>query len=600
MASVGTLWGEDLPIQGSMIPRVKFWKKVYTEISTNQAFIHDTEDLTVIYKKMSLPKGRRGRRRIIKAEKRRLKRILVSIAKKNYHSLSEKENQVANIIGKRSTKEIYRLARDIRCQYGLKDRYYRGLINSYRYIDYIKKVFKSHGVPERLIYLPHVESSFNYRAYSKVGAAGIWQFMRTTARKFGLKVGYVVDERRDILKATRAAAKLLKANYSMLKSWPLALTAYNHGPARIARAARELKTIAIDQIIDHYDGRRFGFASKNFYATFMATVEISEDPSKYFPSFIKPKPFYFSSIKLYRNFDLKQLMKSLNITEAVIKKYNPSIRSIAFKYLLRVPKGMVLYIPPVNKEKLAAYNTELLKIKKFNREYRGRRMHIIAKGENLYDILRIYKVSLGDIVRYNRIRNPSRIYAGMKLKIPGKDYKPLKIVAKSNKKNIGFVGPLPLIFVSDISLEKYQLDIDRVRGELYRVVIETEETLGHIADWAQVRAQDIRNLNGFSFRSNIRIGQKIVVSIGDQHFNDFKRFRNEYHLSIQEDFFSNFQIVGLQDYKIKRGDNFLNILKKFDLPYWLVRNKQSKDVEVSKLNVGQNLKIPIVENKVDD
>ena len=110
----------------------------------------------------------------------------------------------------------------------------RGLTRSSPYVDKIKEIFRSNGMPEDLAYLPHVESSFNPKAYSKAGAAGIWQFTRSTGKKF-MKVGRGIDERRDPIRSSKAAAQLLEQNYKILRSWPLAITAYNHGIAGLSK-----------------------------------------------------------------------------------------------------------------------------------------------------------------------------------------------------------------------------------------------------------------------------------------------------------------------------------------------------------------------------
>lgn len=105
-----------------------------------------------------------------------------------------------------------------------KDRFRDGLIRSGAYIDEIKRIFRSQGLAEDLAYLPHVESSFNPKAYSKFGASGMWQFTRSTGKHY-MKVGYTIDERRDPIISSHAAAKLLRHNYQKLHNWPLALTA---------------------------------------------------------------------------------------------------------------------------------------------------------------------------------------------------------------------------------------------------------------------------------------------------------------------------------------------------------------------------------------
>ena len=180
-----------LPVDSAVRVRVDFWKKVYTEITASQGFIHDSEDLSVIYETVThRSKSRRARTRQVRSRKREIKSVLRSIYRKNLTGLTEREAEIMRKIPDPTRVKILEMTRNIRYQRGLKDRYLVGLERSYRYLERIKKIFKEEGVPVELSYLPHVESSFNYKAYSKVGAAGIWQFMRGTARQFGLKMTY--------------------------------------------------------------------------------------------------------------------------------------------------------------------------------------------------------------------------------------------------------------------------------------------------------------------------------------------------------------------------------------------------------------------------
>ena len=146
---------------------------------------------------------------------------------------------------------------------------------------HIARVLKQHGVPEEIAALPHVESSFNPFAYSKVGAAGLWQFMPSTAKRF-MRVDGIVDERLDPYSATEAAANLMLYNYRLLGTWPLAVTAYNHGPGGLRRAQDELGTSDIAVIVKRYQGATFGFASRNFYVAFLAALEVDRNAEKYF------------------------------------------------------------------------------------------------------------------------------------------------------------------------------------------------------------------------------------------------------------------------------------------------------------------------------
>src|SRR5690606_34812377 len=176
---------------------------------------------------------------------------------------------------------LERAAESVRFQLGQADRFREGIVRSGAWRDYIAATFEQMDVPVELAALPHVESSFNTYAYSKVGAAGMWQFMRSTGRRF-LRIDAAVDERLDPYKATQAAARFLQQNYIVLDSWPLAVTAYNHGPGGMRRAREQLGTSDITTIVRNYNSRTFGFASRNFYVAFLAAVEIDADPQKFF------------------------------------------------------------------------------------------------------------------------------------------------------------------------------------------------------------------------------------------------------------------------------------------------------------------------------
>src|SRR5262245_10306080 len=154
---------------------------------------------------------------------------------------------------------------NVHTQLGIKERFREGVIRSGRYLEAFRQVFDKEGIPTEVALLPLVESSFENRALSSAGAAGIWQFTRGTGRLY-LAVGKKVDERLDPDKATRAAARLLRDNFNALGTWPLAITAYNHGRAGMLRAQSEVGSSEITKVIDQYKGPLFGYASMNFYS----------------------------------------------------------------------------------------------------------------------------------------------------------------------------------------------------------------------------------------------------------------------------------------------------------------------------------------------
>ncbi len=415
------------PIDSFMRPRVDFWKKVFTKLNSFEGFIHDDEDLRIIYSQIEFKSmDRRRRIRFVRDEKRKIKRILTSIIKKRKKNLTPDEQELLEQIGDPSLEVLRKMPHQVRFQQGMRDRYFQGLKRSYLYLDKIKSVFQEMNLPIELSYLPHVESSFNYLAYSKVGAAGIWQFMRSTGRIYKLNLSYIIDERRDPIKATYAAAKLLRDNYRKLNSWPLALTAYNHGARSMEMAIKGVGTTDISQIIQEYKGRRFGFASKNFYASFAAAAEIAQNPDLYFGEIEKQTLPEFSELMLEKSLTVNQIIKALRIDLKTFKEFNLAIRPIAYRNSLSLPKGFQVKIPKASEEELKTYQLALsqIQIKKKNLIASGD--HTVSPGESLYMISQIYKISLSDLIAINKIANPSRVYPGMKLKIPGDDYQEKK------------------------------------------------------------------------------------------------------------------------------------------------------------------------------
>ena len=195
--------------------------------------------------------------------------------------VSSKEKRIAAMFtGKNATREMAAAAESIRVQTGMKERFLEGVVRSGAYMSAIKQIFRSYALPEELAYLPHVESSFDTSAFSKVGASGVWQFTKSTGKNY-LRIDRAVDERSDPILAAHAAAKYLKNSYDQLGTWPLALTSYNYGTAGMKRAVNEKGSY--ERIFSEYDKGHFKFASRNFYSEFLAALisakELEQAPS---------------------------------------------------------------------------------------------------------------------------------------------------------------------------------------------------------------------------------------------------------------------------------------------------------------------------------
>ena len=340
----------DFPLPESLRPAVGFWKRVYLEVTTNAGFLHDSRRLGVVYEVIRFdPKqGDRARDRHTKARRAHWRQVLTRLASGAKPRNPSEEAALAAFeaaIGRKPTGRDLRVAsRRIRFQLGQRDKFRDGLIRSGAWEDEMRAAFRKQGLPEDLAYLPHVESSFNLHAYSKYGAAGIWQFIRSTGRRY-LKIDYVIDERLDPMASTHAAAQLLKANYKALQAWPLAITAYNHGRTGIRRATRVLGTRDIGVIVQKYRTRTFAFASRNFYAQFVAAREILRSYESYFGPLERQQPEAVDEIALPFYGDVRVLHEHLGVAPEVIRHYNPSLRPPVFRYRKRIPKWYKLRLP---------------------------------------------------------------------------------------------------------------------------------------------------------------------------------------------------------------------------------------------------------------
>lgn len=289
-------------VPSALAKRVAFWKEICSKYSTNEGVLHDIDLALPVFEAIdfsNVGKSQRARSRFVRARKaaisdrfNRLSRIKKESELRDaedhryfrmawagsYADLFQNKSQLKKV---QSKFREFGQRRRIRFQLGQRDRFILGIYYSGRYLRDMERVFRNERLPIELTRLPFVESSFNIQARSRVGASGIWQFMPRTARS-SMMVNRDVDERNDPLTATAAAARLLKSNFEQLRTWPLALTAYNHGARGVARAVKKVGSRDLAVIIDRYSSRRFGFASSNFYACFLAALEVEKNAAMIF------------------------------------------------------------------------------------------------------------------------------------------------------------------------------------------------------------------------------------------------------------------------------------------------------------------------------
>jgi len=337
---------ELLPRPPELEPDVQFWIRVYSQISTNEGFIHDQHRLSVIYETLHFDADTpiRERSRRVDAQRSRVQEILRHLASGAAPQNSD-EQKVRDLWGADTPPARFAEAvDDVRFQLGQSDRFRAGLVRAGAWEAHIAEVLANLGLPAQIAALPHVESSFDPNAYSKVGAAGLWQFMRSTGRRF-LRIDAAVDERMDPFRETEAAAQLLNYNYRLLGSWPLAITAYNHGAEGMRRAREQLDTDDIVRIVREYHSPTFGFASRNFYVSFLAALTIAEDPDKYFGSLHRGAEPQFVEVKLGTSASSTALVKTLGVDRETLRELNPALRPPVWSGQRMVPAGYVVRLP---------------------------------------------------------------------------------------------------------------------------------------------------------------------------------------------------------------------------------------------------------------
>lgn len=280
---------------GSLEPAVEFWRRTYAVWHRSEVAFHDDRHLDVVYEVMQLP-GYVGegltpeQKDLISQRKEFWKGQLAALQGKiSYNApLTPADRQLIAKIetsGKPLNVVLNGASDRVRPQRGTRERFKRGLEISGRYDLQFRKIFRDAGLPEDLAYLPHVESSFQPAAKSSAGAVGMWQFTKAAAKTF-MPGGDSVDLRLDPIASAQGAARYLSYAYGKLGDWPAAITSYNHGIGGMKRAQNQAGP-DFAQIVERYDGPAFGFASRNYYAQFIAAREIASNPRQFFPEGIQ-------------------------------------------------------------------------------------------------------------------------------------------------------------------------------------------------------------------------------------------------------------------------------------------------------------------------
>jgi peptidoglycan lytic transglycosylase D len=640
---------EPMPRPPQLERDVQFWIRVYTQIDTNAGFLHDQYNLGVVYETLrfaaNTPPGERER--VVDAARERYAATLRRIAAGGDEPLSAEAQRVKDLWGEEGTAARLREAvDDIRFQLGQADRFRSGLIRSGAWETHIAETLANLGLPAQLAVLPHVESSFNPSAYSKVGAAGLWQFMRSTGRRY-LRIDGAVDDRLDPFRSTEAAAQLLAYNYRVLGTWPLALTAYNHGTAGVRHAKDTLGTDDIVKIVRSYSSRTFGFASRNFYVSFLAALDIDRNPEKYFGAVQKEGEMRFHELQLPAYVSAGSLERALKIDAAKLRALNPSLLPSVWNGAQRVPKAYRLRLPLDGAQWTSELLAQRLSAAEMFAGQRGPQRYRVQPGDTLAALAERYGVPIESLARLNRVRTSAQLRPGRVISVP--EAAPVTVAAASapapaapaaaavappspggavsvdvaeresaedaaaasaaaatsatrpavastsqpvSAAQAEALGPaLGPAAVSEQSADP--TDYSVARDDTIRVA--AEETLGHYADWLDVSAARLRALNHLKFRTPVRIGQRIRLDFRSTTREVFETRRHMYQQHLQASYFAAHRIVGTEVYIVRSGDSMWTLTQHTaQLPLWLLQ-QYNPDADLAELRAGTQIVLPRVE-----
>lgn len=468
----------DFPIPDNIRPAIEFWIKVYTEADTESGFLHDSEDLSVIYTKLN-----RDRTTINNTRDDIANNLRVLAGGKRSGLTTSQQEILALWPEGVSNERLARAAERVRWQLGQRDRFIAGLQRAGAYREHIEDVVRSKGMPVELSILPHVESSFHPGAYSSAAATGMWQFVRSTAQRF-MRVDYVVDERLDPYSATYGAMELLEFNHNALGSWPLALTAYNHGANGIARAVRDVGSNDIGRIIEEYKGPRFGFASRNFYPQFLAALQVDRNYQDYYGSIQLDSHPGFYEEEMESFVSAEDLSSSLGVSVANLRRDNPALQPSVWSGTKRIPQGYSIKVrrDALPSESLLAILNDLPLTTLFSEQIPDL-SYVVRRGDSLSVIAERYRTTISELVAINQLRDRNTIRIGQQLLLPQRD------------------GSIPTLVVNDGT------PLEIPSNGLYEV--RRGDTLSIIAERYRVSVDSLVTLNSLNNQGMIFPGQSL-------------------------------------------------------------------------------------------
>lgn len=410
---------------------VQFWVHIFGKYTHDHYVFYNKDYVGVVYSvldfseidDLSHSEKKAFKYKMMKDEKKRLKNLLAKVSKhiqtnkNNLKGLNAEETRIAQILLKNKSHldlSERSLQQSFAWRKGFSHRVEKAIKTSGLYMPEMQRIFTERGLPKELTMIPFIESSFNLKAYSHAGAAGIWQFITATGKRY-LRIDEFVDERYDPILAAYAAATHLANEYKFLKSWPMTVNAYNTGPGRMLQAKKRLGTTDISEIIKKFNGAGYGFDSRNYYPEFLAMLHIYENQETYFGEIEKLPAMTHEYVALPTSMTLKDIAVRSGLSEDVLAQMNLALKPQVVDSQKPLPKGYLLKVPEASK------NDVLLAMNDIYNEFKFATHHVVEKGDSLKKIARKYDLPIKELAMINQVLPKQKLTAGSIIRLPSQD-----------------------------------------------------------------------------------------------------------------------------------------------------------------------------------
>jgi membrane-bound lytic murein transglycosylase D len=446
-----------------------------------------------------------------------------------------------------------------------------------------------------------------------------------------MRVDAVVDERLDPYRSTESAARLLSANYRITGSWPTAITAYNHGAGGMRRAIEQLGTDDIETIVRRYRGRAFGFASRNFYVSFLAAADVRANAERYFGKLEREAPDPSVMVRLPDNAPAEALERVLGVDRVTLARYNPSLRDPVWAGRRQVPRGHRLYLPPrpgLDPATLLA----AVPPGAWSGAVGSDRYHVVRAGESLSSIAPRYGLRVVELAASNGLRDPDHVRVGQQLLVPavaanraaaaarapavavrmvdadGRAVAPVAPAPAASGSTTVAGGPITQPRPADggptaaagaaganaASSLAGDLSVTFAVGPDGRIRVVEGETLGLYADWLGIGEDALRRHNGIAGGDGIQVGGTLSVPLTKVDRATFEQRRIAHHQTVRGAFLAQHRIEGVQEHLVRPGESVWFLAeRRYRIPVWLLR-EYNPGLDLAAVQPGTRIVIPRV------